>query len=225
MVRHGIHQQHRARRGLAGIPQPDRRHRGHGAADAVAGERNARGVAAEIARMRKDPARRSQAILRRGGELVLRRQRVVHRDNDHPGPPAELAGQAVMRLDAADDEAAAVEEHDDGPARLQIGAVDADGNGPARAGNRAILHMRDIGSRHRLVARGGTGAHDIHRQGVHRRQRGGCVHHGLQGGMQRHGVSAVAATSASLAGLPDAPARPSRKPSYPAAATSSHFRR
>ena len=56
------------------------------------------------------PAGGGQAILRRRGERVFRRQAVVDRGDHASRPGAEVAADAVMRVEAAEHEAAAVVE-------------------------------------------------------------------------------------------------------------------
>ncbi|CPR12245.1 hypothetical protein BN971_03539 [Mycobacterium bohemicum DSM 44277] len=72
---------------------------------------------------------------------MLGRQPVVDGDHDRAGGGGVLARGAVVRVEVADDEAAAVEEqhHRAGRAVMRWRPIDPDGDGPGRTGNGPVL--------------------------------------------------------------------------------------
>ena len=93
---------------MAGIALGDRRHGGEVAAGAVAAHRDALGVDAERGRVRAHPAQRREAVVDGGRKAVLRRQPVVHRDDDATGAQRQLPARHVVGVEVADRPAAAV---------------------------------------------------------------------------------------------------------------------
>ncbi len=83
------------------------------AAGAVAADRDARGIRTDLGRARGRPARRGQTIVCRGGKLVFRRQAVIDRQHGAIGALAQIAAQAVVGVEVAQHEAAAVEKHEE----------------------------------------------------------------------------------------------------------------
>jgi hypothetical protein len=93
--------------------------------------------------MRRNPADRGDAIVQRDRKRMLRRQRVVHADDAQAGPLRKLACHAVIDVDVADHEAAAVQEHDGRRRRRRAGIVEPDTDIAARGLDPALLDMRD----------------------------------------------------------------------------------
>ena len=91
-----------------------------------------------------------------------------------------------MRIDAADNEPAAVKEGDHRVCEVEVGAVDADPDIAARAGDHAILDMRDGRAWHAGVAREIGGADLGWSERLQRWQARALVEHILQHGMKRH---------------------------------------
>ena len=106
-----VDQQLEAHRQVAGIAQRDRHHRGQVAAGAVAADRQARGIDAQLGGVVAHPARGGDAVVHRGREAVLRAHAVVHRHHRAAGGVGQLAAQRVVRVQVADDPAAAVVVH------------------------------------------------------------------------------------------------------------------
>ena len=122
-----------------------------------------RGIAFEFGGMVGDPARGEHAVVQAGGEFVLGRQAIIHRDHDALRAGAQVAAHAVMRVQAAQHEAAAVEECQqrerplpDRPidAQLQVAARALDGAFGYRADRRGWRHQAD--ARFVLRARSAT---------------------------------------------------------------------
>ena len=106
---------------------------------AVAGEAEAGGVGAEGWGVGGDPDRCGEGVVGGGGKFVFGGEGVVDGDDDGSGAAADLPAHGVVRVDAADDEAAAVEEDGHGAAGGVVGAVDADADWAARTGDVAVL--------------------------------------------------------------------------------------
>ena len=79
------------------------------AARAVSAHGYARRIQAELQGGREDGAGRGDGVERSGGELVLRREPIIHRDDHDARFGSEEAANAVVRVDGAEREAAAVE--------------------------------------------------------------------------------------------------------------------
>jgi len=98
-------------RQVAGVAQRDRHHRGQVAAGAVAADRQARGIDAQLGGVITHPARGRDAVVHRGGETMLGSHAVVHRDHGAAGGNGQLAAQRVVGVQVADHPATAVEVH------------------------------------------------------------------------------------------------------------------
>ena len=94
---------------VASAARDDRRKR---PADAVAPDTHPVDVDPELGSVLHHPARGGPAIVERRGIRMLRREPVVDRHHDARCPLRERARRAVVRLDASDDIAAAVEVHE-----------------------------------------------------------------------------------------------------------------
>ena len=130
--------------------------------------------------MRRGPAGCHEAIVRPGGKLVLGREAVVDRHHDAADPGRQVAAHAVVRIEAAQHEAAAVKEHHERKRPAAGGRVDAQGNRPTRSVDAALVDLRDLGGRRhdgdaRLVLPPRFGD----RQRVRRRDAGPAVEQGL----------------------------------------------
>ena len=86
--------------------------RGQVRARAVAADRERRRVRAERLGVARGEPERGERVLGGGREVVLRRQPVPDRQHPDLGVPGEITAGRVVRLDAADDPAAAVEVHE-----------------------------------------------------------------------------------------------------------------
>ena len=180
MVGDGIEQDLRRYPGAALVARADRSDRGHRAAHAVAAHGQTHGIAADLGRVLGGPLRRRETIVGRGGKFVLRRQPVVHRHDHRAAAPADLAAHGVVGVDAANDEGAAVEEHQDRAAGLKVRSIDADANVAPGAREEAILDGGDfVPGNADVVARQIGGADLLDRNGLHRRQSRCFVEHGL----------------------------------------------
>ena len=122
-VGHRVEQQLADRPRPALVAQPQRRHRGQVAAGAVAADDHPRRIGAERGGMLRAPAGGGQAVLRRRRERVFRRQAVVDRGDDAARPGAEVAADAVMRVEAAEHEAAAMVEDQQREGPRALGGV------------------------------------------------------------------------------------------------------
>ena len=109
------------------------------AARALARDRHLRRRHAERRGVGDRPARDRLAVVEAGGERVLGREAVAHRDHHRAGRLAQLAGDVVHDADAADHHAAAVEVDDESRRRLLV-VVDADGD----ALDRGVVDARDL---------------------------------------------------------------------------------
>jgi hypothetical protein len=87
----------------------DCRHIGPGA---VASDGNANWVGAQLGGMCCGPARRMQAIVDAGREFVLGRKAIIDRGDDASSAGAQISAHPVMGVQAAQDETAAVKEHE-----------------------------------------------------------------------------------------------------------------
>ena len=129
------------------------------AAGAVAAERDAGGIAAELARVRRDPRPRGDAVIERRGELRLRREAVVDRHHDRVDRFAQLPAQVVVGVEAAEDPSAAVEPHHDREVDRVRGPVHPHRDLAGRAGDRAGIHREQRIRRHHSDRAVHLGAH------------------------------------------------------------------
>jgi hypothetical protein len=144
------------------------------------------GVGAELGRLGQRPPGHRLAVVEAGGERVLGRQPVRHRDHDRARGMGQLAGHVVHEPDAADDEAAAVEVHDHARGRA-LRAVEPHGN----ALDDVVL---DVGHRaHHGPAGGAAGqledrrVEGLERRGHHRVGRQPLGHPGVEDAFVVHG--------------------------------------
>ncbi|MCY1356614.1 hypothetical protein D9M69_430720 [compost metagenome] len=108
-----------------GEPRVARLHgagRGQRAAGAVAAQRDAGRVGTQPPGLGKNPVQRVEGVVDRGRKAPLRPEAVIHRQHHAVGPAAQQPAQRIVRIDAADRKAAAVEVHQQrqrlGPAGL-----------------------------------------------------------------------------------------------------------
>ncbi len=139
-------------------------HGGQVAAGAVAADRDARSIAAEVAGMLGRPAQGGEAVVRRGGEGVLRRQAIVDRHGDAAGLHGEDPRHLVVGVQVAQDEAAAVHEHQHRQVVLGVRPVDAQLDVAARPRDVLVDHLGDG----RGLEVGGPGAAHAHPQDLER---------------------------------------------------------
>src|SRR6185437_4255413 len=102
----------------------------------IAADRNPVGVDTDMRRVGADPSERCERVVDGRGIFVLRRETIVDGDNAKSAFVRHDAAQAVMGLDVADHEPAAVIV-DQRRHRIAPGGdrrVDADGNGPPGPG-------------------------------------------------------------------------------------------
>src|SRR5690606_18501998 len=118
------------------------------AAGAVAADRDARRIDVQLRRVGGDPTVGGDAVVIGGGELVLRRQAIVDRDDGAVGLLGEQTAERVVAVQAADRPAAAVIE-DEGRLWLLRFArhIDAGRDVARGAGDPDVL---DLGKRYRL---------------------------------------------------------------------------
>ena len=110
---------------LALVAHPKRSKRRHVAVGAVASHCDVRRVRAEFVCTRRRPARRVQAIVNTGGEFVLGSQAVIDRGDDAAGAGTQISAHPVMRIEAAQDEAADVKEHEQRKRACAVWRVEA----------------------------------------------------------------------------------------------------
>src|SRR5437867_4151193 len=121
-------------------------------AGAVPADREPAGVDAERRRVGRDPPRGRPRVVDRGRELVLRRQTIVDVDDADARARRELSAEHVVRLDVADDPAAAVEEDERGQHRRRrhtFRTIETHGDRSRRTAGRQILHRSDLRRRRR----------------------------------------------------------------------------
>ena len=106
-----VDEQLRRERGAAGVAQLLGDDGGQVAARAVAADREPGRVAAELGDVLGGPAGGGEAVVDGGRERRLGREPVVDRQHDDVGLAADPAALVVVGVEVADDEAAAVEEH------------------------------------------------------------------------------------------------------------------
>ena len=163
------------------VPAVQGDHGGEVASCAVAGHGDPVGPPAKLVDVVECPLDGRDAALVRGRERVLRGQPVADVDHDGADGGGQPAGVAVMRVQVADDPAAAVEEDDRGPGGL-LGPVDPHGDVPGRTGDRALVDALDVHQHGRVV--GGphvdAAAAGLVRGGVVEQRGFAVVLHGLQ---------------------------------------------
>ena len=93
----------------------------------------------------REPFDRGDAILHRGGKLVLRREAIVEREHRRRGVVAQRAAQHVVTLDVADNAAATMNEQNRGAARAAgfRWDVSAQPHRPSRARQGEVAHLAD----------------------------------------------------------------------------------
>ncbi len=174
----------------AAVPAHQRDDGGEVAARAVSGDGDPARVDPERARVERRPLGRGITVFGCGGELRFRGEAVVDGDDDAVGALRELAAGRVVAVEAAENEAAAVEEDE---ARLARGAADrrVDADGDLAFRDRRCRGIRPLPSPGRARCPGiepkawrmtvcGT-AKKIDLGG-----RGHGVEHGLRFGIERH---------------------------------------
>ena len=109
VVELGDAQELQAQPRAAAVASQQRHARGQAAAGALAADRDPVGVHAELRGVLGHPHQGGVAVLERGRERVLRRQAVVDGDHDRTDLGGDPAAVRVVQVEAADDEAAAVE--------------------------------------------------------------------------------------------------------------------
>ncbi|BBN48886.1 hypothetical protein JPH1_33610 [Mycobacterium avium subsp. hominissuis] len=130
------------RTGGAAVAGPLCRHGGEGAAGRIPGHGDPARVAVQPGRVLGRPKRCGPSIFDRGWVGVFGGQPVVHRHHDRPGADRVLAGRAVVGVQVADDETAAVEvQHHRRRATLGMDwrPIDPDRDRALRAGDGAVL--------------------------------------------------------------------------------------
>ena len=120
-----------------------RDHCRHIAARAVAADRHARGIGAKLCGMLGDPLRRGEAILHRRREGILRREAVVHGDDDAACTVGDAAAEWVLNIQAAHQPRASVQEDEYGKRADTRWRVDAERELAAWAGNLPVLYLGD----------------------------------------------------------------------------------
>ena len=207
----GIDQQLEGDRQVAGVARQQRDHRRQVAARAVAADRQARRIEPERAGLRAHPARGGVGVFDGRGEAVLRRHAVVDRHHRAARAVGQLAAQRVMRVEIADDPAAAVvvdQHRQRARAVLPIGRYRRSGMGPcgpSAARSRTSATSGGIGLREEAPL-----AVEVARVDRRQRVRGrnaafdhaGRAAHGLEGGAWREWGCYDAVHSSSLRGPP-----------------------
>ena len=120
------------------------------ATGAVADDRQPPRIEAERTRFMRQPRKRGDAVLNRGREGVLGREAIVEREDGRAGVVAKRAAEYVMRVDVAEDTAAAMDEKDRRAVAARCGIVSAQTyrSGGARCGEIARhgdRRRRDLG--------------------------------------------------------------------------------
>ena len=128
------------------VTRPQRYRRREVPSRAGARDREPRRVAAERGCVLCCPDRRRVGIVERDGEPVLRREPVVHRHDDGARCFRQRPRRCVVRRDAADDPAAAVEPHGDGqgPRVVRHRNVHPNGHVAVRPGREMVAHRRHL---------------------------------------------------------------------------------
>ena len=125
------------------------------AAGAVAADREGLVSIAQFLGIFHSPDGGGQAVLKGDGELVFRRQAVVHGHHHAVGAGAQLARGGVGGVQVADNPAAAVAPHQNAPGAFAFGGVNPHGDivgfGADCVGDGAVFHFADGRA-------GGTGA-------------------------------------------------------------------
>ena len=121
----------------AGIPRQQCAHGSEGAAGTVAADGQARAVQTEVAvGLRMQPLQGGEAVVDRRRKAVLRSQPVGQCHHGHAAAQGQLTAQAVVRLQAADGEAAAmqIKQHRQPGVRRRVQA----GRAPPPGGHRQL---------------------------------------------------------------------------------------
>ena len=106
----GKHQELEGELGSVPVARQLRHHRRQRAARRIAAHGDASGIDPQIGRVGGDPLRRGEGIVQRRGIRMLRREAVIDGDDAEMAFGADQAAKAVMAVEAADHEAAAMEE-------------------------------------------------------------------------------------------------------------------
>jgi hypothetical protein len=110
VISHGIDKNLSFDRRLSFDVGPQGNASGHVAARAITADGKERWIGSDAPGGANGPEGRRKAILRTRWERPFRRQTVVYRNDDAFGASADLATHVIMRVEAADHEAAAMEE-------------------------------------------------------------------------------------------------------------------
>ncbi len=121
-MQRGDHQDLQHQVGAAPVPRHECNRSGQVAACAVTAHRDPLRIEADLRSVVGDPLRRRVTVLRRRGKLVLRGQPVLDRRHAAIRSQGQPASIAVVGIDAAENEAAAVKRHEDGE-RIAFGAL------------------------------------------------------------------------------------------------------
>ena len=113
-----VHEQLQLRLREPAFARVERDDRGEVAARAVAADRDAMRVGADLVRVRERPLVRGEAVVGRGRELRFRREPVVDRHHDRAGVIREQPPELVVRVEVARDPSATVEPQQQRQARL-----------------------------------------------------------------------------------------------------------
>ena len=101
------------------------------------------GIDAPDRALRRRPADRGDAIVQRHREGMLGRQRIIDADDAHAGTLRKLPRNAVIDIDVADHEAAAMQKHDRRRGRGRARIVKPDADFAARGRYPPLLDMRN----------------------------------------------------------------------------------
>src|SRR6266478_5355590 len=128
VVSDGVHEELTAKRRTAFIPKTQRRGRSERTSSAVPRDNDARGITTELRRVLRHPPDCEHAIIDSSREFVLGSEAIVDRDNQAIGAGAKVPAHAVVRIEAAEDEAAAVKEHEERVRSRRVRGVDPQGH-------------------------------------------------------------------------------------------------
>jgi hypothetical protein len=90
------------------------------AAGAVANNADLVGIGAEARGIRMNPSKGGIAVVHRSRKFVLRPHAIIDRSDHRPGSAAEGAGDEIVRIETADDVAAAMKIDDGGYRRCRL---------------------------------------------------------------------------------------------------------
>ena len=142
VVANRIHQRLQPQSRAAGVARQQRHDRGEIGAGAVAVDAQPFGVGAKARGVGMDPFERGERILHRRREFVLRPHPVVDRGDQCADTRAQVAGDEIVGVEAADDVAAAMVVDDRRRRRRRVGPVEAQADSAGRAGDLALLNPR-----------------------------------------------------------------------------------